>query len=179
MLMDATNSGQRHSGARSAFTLVEILIVVVILGILATIAIPRFSSASQQTRENTLKDELRYLRTQIAVYRAQHRDASPGYSAGAASGAATEANFVAQLTMYTDEAGTTNASGSATYKYGPYLSRAPTNPINNLSTIMIVADGAAVPAPDGSTGFIYQPQTQVIIPNLTGNDSNGEAYSGY
>ena len=43
---------------------------------------PHFASASRLTRENALKDDLRYLRVQIAVFRAQHRDVPPGYPAG-------------------------------------------------------------------------------------------------
>src|SRR4051812_32333230 len=70
--------GDRRT-SRGGFTLVEILIVVVILGILATVVIPQFSNASQEARENTLKDDLRYLRIQIQVYKAQHRDVPPGY----------------------------------------------------------------------------------------------------
>jgi len=145
----------RNTSTKSAFTLIEILIVVVILGILASIVIPQFSNASLTARENTLRDAMRYLRTQIAVYRAQHNDCSPGYAAGTSSGAATEANFEAQMTTYTNETGNAQATGDAQYKYGPYLSRMPKNPLNNFSTLTIIADGAAMPAaPDGTTAFI-------------------------
>jgi prepilin-type N-terminal cleavage/methylation domain-containing protein len=44
--------------ARHAFTLVEILIVVVILGILAAIVIPKFSDASQQSAQTAFTTSL-------------------------------------------------------------------------------------------------------------------------
>src|SRR4051794_36579461 len=103
-----TGAGAR---ARPAFTLIEILIVVVILGILATIVIPQFSNASMTARENMLKDELRYLRTQIVVYKAQHHDVAPGYPAGDITQTATADDFANQMVKHTDEKG--NVSGSA------------------------------------------------------------------
>jgi general secretion pathway protein G len=165
--------------SRRAFTLVEILIVVTILGILATIAIPQFSSASSQARENTLKDEMRYLRTQIAVYKAQHEDRAPGYAGGNTSAAPTQATLIAQLTQSTDALGNTNPTATSVYRFGPYLSKFPANPINGLDTVMVIGNGAAVPAPDGSTGFIFKPQTMELIPNLTGADSSGMQYANY
>ena len=163
----------------AAFTLVEILIVVVILGILAAIVIPQFSNASQTARENTLKDDLRYLRVQIAVFRAQHEDVSPGYPAGNASAAPTEDDFVAQMTKPTNQhCGVANAA-SAEYKFGAYLQKMPRNPMNEKSTVLVVGNGEALPAPDGSTGWIYQPETQKIIANTVGSGVDGKAYSEY
>ncbi len=83
------NYARPSPGGRAGFTMIEMLIVVVILGILATIVIPQFSNASQNAKENTLKDELRYLRTQIVVYKAQHRDVPVGYPNGDMSQAPT------------------------------------------------------------------------------------------
>lgn len=172
--------GQRQPrcDVKHGFTLVEILIVVVILGILASIVIPQFSSASHEARENTLKDDLRYLRTQIEVYAAQHRDVAPGYPSGDRTAEPSVERFLQQLTRYTDQFGNSHATASPDYPFGPYLSKMPTNPLNGLDTILLVT-GESLPAADGSTGWIYNPQTRRIIANLTGSDANGTAYANY
>src|SRR5580765_3893635 len=85
------------------FSLIEILVVVVILGVLGAIVLPKFSDASNITRENTLKDDLRYARTQIIVFKAQHGNTAPGYPAGKTSASPTEQDFLLQMTSFTDE----------------------------------------------------------------------------
>lgn len=54
---------------RKGFTLVEILIVVVILGILAAIVIPQFSNASEEAKTSSLASNLQSLRSQIELYK--------------------------------------------------------------------------------------------------------------
>jgi general secretion pathway protein G len=177
--LHAINVRGGRAGRLGAFTLVEILIVVVILSILATIIIPRFSHATETAKQNTLKDALRFLRTQIIVYKAQHLDVSPGYPPGITGSPATQTNFISQMVQYSDANGNPNSTYTPRYEYGPYLSQMPNNPVNNLNTILMVADNAPIPAPDGSTGFIYQAQTETIEPNLVGTDTDGIAYSSY
>jgi len=99
--------------AKGGFTLVEILIVVVILGILAAIVIPQFSDASSDAKLSSLCSDLQTVRSQIELYKIQHNDDLPG--AGSAS-------FEDCMTDQTDVAG---ASGT---DYGPYLQQIPTNP---------------------------------------------------
>lgn len=169
----------RWSNRRRGFTLVEILIVVVILGILAAIVVPQMSGASEAARESTLKDMTRYLRSQITTYKAQHRDVSPGHPGGNSGVAADQATFYAQMTQYTDENGNTSATADNIFKYGPYLSKMPANPMSNLATITIVAAGNDIPAADGLTGWFYKPSTQEIVPNSPGNDTAGVPFTSY
>jgi len=62
---------------KSGFTLVEILIVVIILGILAAIVIPQFTNASQDARRSSLQSTVQTLRSQISLYKLQHHDTTP------------------------------------------------------------------------------------------------------
>lgn len=70
-----------HPG-RHAFTLVEILIVVVILGILAAIVIPSFADAAVNTRETATFNELQKLRRHIGVFQARNNQRLPAVTVG-------------------------------------------------------------------------------------------------
>jgi general secretion pathway protein G len=56
---------------RRGFTLIEILIVVVILGILAAIVVPQFTNAADSAKSSSLKSQLQTLRGQCELFYAQ------------------------------------------------------------------------------------------------------------
>ena len=170
-------SNMRRNLHAGGFTLVEILIVVVIVGILAAIAVPKLSNASQIARESSLKEDLHFLRTQVNVYRANHQ-VSPGYPGGDSTQAPTQQAFIDQLTLYTNALGNTSATQTGPYTLGPYLPQVPANPVNSLATLKLLAPTDAFTA-DGTTGWLYQPSTGLIKPNVAGLDSEGHPYSDY
>lgn len=67
----------RQPNRRRAFTLVEILIVVVILGILAAIVIPQFTNASEEASSASLKSQLQTVRSQIELFRVKNLGVLP------------------------------------------------------------------------------------------------------
>ena len=133
---------------RRGFTLVEILIVVIILGILAAIVIPQFSNASQLSRANSLRGQLQILRSQIQFYKVQHNDILP--------------NLI--TSQWAQMQGTTNVGGTldntATGIFGPYVNKVPVNELNSLSTIAA--------APGANVGWVYNAATgQITATNQT------------
>jgi general secretion pathway protein G len=97
---------------RKAFTLVEILIVVVILGILAAIVVPQFTNATQDAQAGNIQTQLDTLNNQIELFRARTNNYP---------GTATPGTLVG-----TDWSDMIN---------GGYLKSAPKNPYNGMTAV--------------------------------------------
>jgi general secretion pathway protein G len=120
---------------RGGFTLVEILIVILVLGILAAIVIPQFSNATEQTRTNSLLGQLKEMRGQILLYKVHHGDVLPDLVTYQWDPFLLHTNYAGAL------------DNTATGIYGPYVNKAPINPLNGSSTVAAAA-GAGV-------GWVY------------------------
>lgn len=118
------------------FTLVEILIVVVILGILAAIVVPQFTNAANEARTGNVLTQTSTLENQIELFAAQNNGNYPDLV----------------------------ANGWDVLIDGNYIKEAPVNPFATAGneealTAMNVADAdaadAAAAAGDGSQGWFY------------------------
>lgn len=164
--MLVTLSNNKANRARSAFSLIELVIVVVIIGIIGAIAIPRMSRGAAGASDSGLVADLAVLRSAVDLYKAEHGGTLP-----------TFADIEAQLTTYTNEAGTSNATKTTTYYLGTYLREVPKLKVgtNKGLTGFVAAQGGT------AKGWVYDAATGAISANLPGTelDVRGVAYSAY
>jgi general secretion pathway protein G len=160
-----------------AFTLVEILVVVVLLGVIAAIVIPAFANSTTSAKDSALAVDLQLLRRVILIYESQHLEVGPGYPNGDTTQAPTEQAFIDQTTTASNTNGQTAAIGTPGFNRGPYLMKIPPNPFNGLSSIEMLADAQDFPADaDDSHGWIYKAATSEIRADNAGTNQNGRRY---
>ena len=125
--------------------MIELVIVVVIIGIIAAIAVPRMGSITDRARKRRVVADLATLQKAGELYTIEH--AGDNLAEGSADGETLAARMIAP----TREDGTQDADG----RFGPYLRSMPENAINGLSTVRI--NGAAPGA--GTHGWRYDTGT--------------------
>ena len=173
---------------QSGFTLMEILIVVILLGILAMVVVPQITISSEDTKASTLQSNLSQLRSLLEIYYAQHNETYPGAvddSDGIGAPADAAAAFVNQLTLYTKASGQASKTDKANFPFGPYIksNALPPNPFNNKNTVVIdnsTTDLTArtVTAADNNHGYKFFTQTGILIA-CDGGSSNGVAHENF
>lgn len=74
---------------RRGFTLIELMIVVVIIGVLAAIAIPKFASTKERAHVTAMKSDLRNLATVQEMYLSDFGSYTPVIASNLAGAVAT------------------------------------------------------------------------------------------
>ena len=167
-MVGARPGGRRRPGTRlpvgrRAFSLVELVIVVIVVGILAAIAIPRFSSAGESANDSALAADLETLRKAIDVYHGEHLGKYPDV-----------ARVGNQLTQYTDAHGNVSPTRTTAHTYGPYLRAIPALKVGpgRGSTGIAAARGNDI-------GWLYDETTGQITAACTSSDRRGKPYGEY
>ena len=96
---------------RPGFTLIEVLIVIVILGVLAAIAIPKYTQAKAKAYFTVMRSDLRNLAT---VQEAYHQLAGQYYD-GPVPPPGSDVNLSAGVTITLSDVTTTGWAASATH----------------------------------------------------------------
>jgi general secretion pathway protein G len=131
-----------------AFSMMELVIVMLIMGVLAAIAIPRIGTGSERAKAEAVAASLAQVRTCIEVYKAEHQGRIP------------DLQFVAQMTQYTDDQGNTSADPSPKLPFGPYLRDIPRNPYSGSATVrFLTSAGQAQEARSVDRGWTYNVAT--------------------
>ena len=133
------------SEKRSAFTLIEILIVVVIMAILAATIIPQFTDSTKDAEISTAEFNLNTLRAQIELFKAQHAGTPPAYDALNST--------ITELTTVTTHNGS---------NFGPYMVAIPENTTTGNAAVAVSADDPIAAATGTTGGWIYNATTGEI-----------------
>jgi general secretion pathway protein G len=163
--MEREHMQTKTTNKRRGFTLLEVLLVVVILGLVAAIALPRLSRGAQGTSETAVASNLAVLRTAIDLFQTEHGGTYP-----------SSTNAANQLLQYSDVTGATlSTTKTATCMYGPYLRTVPALPVGAAKGNTGIATAAGT-----GVGWIYDGAGNIST-NTTGteSDSFGKLYSAY
>lgn len=138
---------------RSAFTLVELVVVIMILGILAGVAAPKLLNTSGQATDNGVRQTLAVVRNAIELYAAQNGGTLPPCSGDGA-------DFKTAL---------------QNYLRGEF----PTCPVGAEDADITPITGTTTP--DNGTGWMFNTGDGTFIVNSTATDNStpAVAYSTY
>ncbi|MEO1497063.1 MAG: type II secretion system protein [Planctomycetota bacterium] len=138
---------------RLAFTLVELVVVIMILGILAGVAAPKLLNTSGQATDASVKQSLAIIRNAVEIYAAQNGGTYPPCTG-------TGADFRTAMEPYIRGEFPASPVG--------------TNPDNEITP----TTGATTTA-DNATGWMFNTTDATFIANSTATDADGVAYSTY
>ncbi len=153
--------------ARKGFSLIELVIVVLIIGILAAIAVPRMSRGASSAGDSALAGNLAVLRNAIDLFQTEHDGKFP-----------TLADLEKALTGYSDQSAATYGPKDVANGviYGPYLRKIPALPVGaDKGKSGIIGTYTA------GNGWVYDATTGTIKANCPDSevDARGVKYNTY
>jgi general secretion pathway protein G len=152
---------------RYGMTLPEVLILMMVFAIMAATVLPQFTAAHDDALEAALRENLKRLRSQIELYRFQHKGNYPG------KGSQDSEDVLDALLLSSDADGSIGPIQSK--PFGPYFTgQLPANPYSGGTKVRIVPSvSKAVPDDDPLVGWLYNPANGKIKANSTGTAADG------
>jgi prepilin-type N-terminal cleavage/methylation domain-containing protein len=144
----------RPRGRRSAFTLVEVMMVIVALAIIAGVVVPQVTTVIDDAKNSAMLRDLRETSMAIERYRMEHAGAPPDL---------IQNETLVQLVEKTDVDG--NIGTGPEYIYGPYMEKVPPNALNNVSRVFRV-NTAPPPNLSSRVGWVYHEESGQIWAGL-------------
>ncbi|MFA6430904.1 MAG: prepilin-type N-terminal cleavage/methylation domain-containing protein [Candidatus Margulisiibacteriota bacterium] len=134
---------------KKGFTLIELVMVIVILGILAATALPRFIDLSSKAKISAAKGSIGTVRAAIAIQ----------YADNAVNGVTPLFPATIAATLFSD-------------------GKIPSEPFLNSNAVAVQAGAEVAPAA-ATGGWLYNSTTGRVWINTNGNDGDGTAISTY
>lgn len=150
----------RRSEIRQGFTLVEVLIVVVFLGIVATLMIPMMDRPTAEARRTMALRQLQTITNQIELYRSQHSGGFP-------------------TAHPTDPMGAESAKGGwGIMVSSEYLKEEPMNIFTESTRLGVGGvDVASVQGPGSAYGWYYEQTEAALTIFISGYDPSSLRFS--
>ncbi|MEI7767509.1 MAG: prepilin-type N-terminal cleavage/methylation domain-containing protein [Phycisphaerae bacterium] len=141
-----------------AFTLIEILIVVIVLGLLAAIVVPQFANTTSDSIIASTQSTLSTVRAQIELFKLQHGDHFPEFAES------TDGLTAWNILLIRSDVNTFAATSTPVVNgnCGPYFHNPPLNALNNKQGILLSTTIAGT-----TNGWSWDPNTgqlRAIIP---------------
>ena len=145
---------RRTGSGRAAFTIIEMLMVIVALAIMAGVVIPQVSSAVDDAKQGAMLANLHEITNAIERYRMEHSGLPPDQHVG---------RQLAQLTAKSNVDG--DIGSGPGFIYGPYIERMPKNPLSDTANVYTVT---SVPPSslDKRVGWVYHVESGQIWAGL-------------